>query len=223
MTDVPLETQQQNQACGQRIRLAITICGLKIPLFARKYKISVSSLYSIEKGLKILTPKMAERLAQALLQEGCVCRSSWLLSGIGSPPYTTKRAKFNTIPEPVVETLEELLSSELKILKEIQLFQSLHPSSTVVGIFDDAMEPFYAPGDYVGGYFQGDPALSVNKHCIVYLENGDQLVRRLVKGTTPGLYHLQATNPLTTVKNPLLFNQTIQKASPIVWHRKKDF
>lgn len=223
MTSTQTGYPQDGLDAGHRIRLAITLSGLKIPFFARKYKISVSSLYSIESGMKPLTRKMADRISCALLQEGCLCNPEWLLTRKGTPPSLSKKGGLYLVDETEAESVENLLSEDFKIFKEVTFFKSLYPGSEVMGMFDDAMEPFYSPGDFVGGTPQENIKQALNKNCILHLSTGDQLVRRLVKGSAEGVYTLQSVNPLTKTKDPVLYNQTIEKALPIVWHRRKDF
>lgn len=223
MTSIQTGYPQSNLDTGHRLRLAITLSGLKVPFFAKKYKISVSSLYSIENGIVPLTHKMADRISLSLLQEGCLCSSEWLLTGKGTQPSLSKKGELYLVNETEAESVENLLCEDFKIFKEITFFKNLYPESEILGVFDDAMEPFYSPGDFVGGFPQEDVKQALNKNCIIHLSAGDQLVRRLAKGSIEGSYNLQSVNPLTKTKDPILFNQTIKKAVPIVWHRHKNF
>lgn len=218
-----LDKRQGDKSYGQRLRLAVTLCGMKLPIFARRYKVSVSSLYSIEKGILPLTLKMATRISHALLQEGCLCSSEWLLYGSGAPPHLSQERGLYLLQPNDVQIIEEFLTPELKVLKEIDLFKSLHPNSIVVAVFDDTMQPFYSPGDYVGGYPVEESQHLINKDCIVFSEQGDQFIRRINTCNPKGSYNMQALNPYTKGKNLVLFDQTVEKVIPIIWHRKKDF
>ena len=125
------EHHQDNLGQGHRLRLAITLCGFKIPLFARKYKISVSSLYYIENGIKHLTNKMAERISHALLQEGCLCNPEWLLTSKGIPPSLSQKDGLYLVNETDIESLEDFSLNNFKILKEINFFKSLYCSTHI--------------------------------------------------------------------------------------------
>ena len=35
-----------NKECGKRVRIAITLCGMKLPAFGKKYKISFKILFT---------------------------------------------------------------------------------------------------------------------------------------------------------------------------------
>ncbi len=217
---------------GRRIRIAITQCGLKLPLFGRKYKIALSHLYALEKEERPLSQSIVERIASGVRQEGYFCTAEWIITGEGLAPCKESELKktilgsikdLTYVTSLLPSELESFISPELKILQEQALFHELHTNSVVVGIFDDAMEPFYCSGDYVGGIMREELSLALNKDCIIQLVNGDQLIRRLTNGSISGCYNLSATNPFTKISNPVIFDQQVENAAPIIWHRRKDY
>jgi hypothetical protein len=85
------------------------------------------------------------------------------------------------------------------------------------------MEPYYSIGDYVGGIVNSEKNIAKydKLNCIVQLENGDQLIRRIIKDKKEDLFTLFCINPTTTVSTPIIFDQKIIRVAPIIWHRKK--
>lgn len=206
--------------CGKRVRIAITLCGMKLPAFGKKYKISFSHLYAIEKGERSLNKKTAERIASGVRQEGYSCTLKWLLTGEDSPPL---KGGLKIAESEESNTLLSVLSPELKIMKETSFFQQLYNNSIVSCVLDNGMEPFYAMGDYVGGLFAENFKDAVGKDCIIITEEGDQLVRRLLKGSKRGYYTLFCVNPFTKESPPILFDHTIKTVAPIIWHRRRHY
>lgn len=209
-----------NKECGKRIRIAITLCGMKLPAFGKKYKISFSHLYAIEKGERALNHKIAERIASGVNQEGYACTLEWLLKGEGRSPFK-EEVKIDEKDESNAILSE--LSPELKIIKETSFFQKLHENSVVSCVLDNGMEPFYALGDYVGGIFLKDLKDAVGKDCIIITQNGEQVVRKLLKGNKTGAYTLACLNPFTKISPPVLFNHLVETAAPIIWHRRRHY
>lgn len=218
-----LEKKPILEGVGKRLRLAVTLCGLKLSIFGKKYNLALSNLYAIEKGERDLTKNLATRIAYAIKQEGYYCSIEWLLSGKGVPPCQLEeisQSKIVNLPTELSK-LTCSLSPEIKLMQEIGFFQKLYASSLVTGIFDDSMEPFYFEGDYVGGivnYVSFE--LLIEKHCIIELSNHIKVVRQLKRGNQPGTYNLFCVNPSTKNSEPVLFNQKPLSVTPIVWHRK---
>ena len=206
--------------CGKRVRIAITLCGMKLPAFGKKYRISFSHLYAIEKGERPLNQKTAERIASGVRQEGYSCTLKWLLKGEGTPPLK-EEIKTNELDES--DAVLSALSPELKIMKEAFFFQQLYSNSIVSCVLDNGMEPFYAIGDYVGGLFSENLKEAIGKDCIIITQKGEQLVRRLLKGSKMGRYTLVCMNPLTKASPPILFDYAIKTVAPIVWHRRRHY
>ena len=211
---------ETNKDCGKLVRIAITLCGLKLPAFGKKYRISFSHLYAIEKGERPLNQKTAERISSGVRQEGYSCTIKWLLKGEGLPPLK-EEIKANELDES--DSILSALSPELKVMKEASFFQQLYSNSIVSCVLDDGMEPFYSIGDYVGGSFSENIKDVIGKDCIIITQEGEQLVRRLLKGSKTGYYTLVCMNPLTKESPPILFDHTIKTVAPIVWHRRRHY
>lgn len=206
--------------CGKRVRIAITLCGMKLPAFGKKYKVSFSHLYAIEKGERALTQKIAGKIASGVRQEGYSCTIKWLLKGEGIPPL---KEEIRTGELDESGAILSALSPELKIIKEAAFFQQLYNNSIVSCVIDNGMEPFYAIGDYVGGSFSENLKDAIGKDCIIITQEGEQLIRRLLKGSKGGFYTLVCMNPLTKKAPPILFDHAIKTVAPIVWHRRRNY
>jgi hypothetical protein len=223
-TQTKPQSKPYNVESARRIRMAITLCGLKLPNFGRKYKLALSNLYALEKGERLLSENLAERIAFAVRQEGYYCSREWLLYGKGIPPCKEEDLRAGEVIKLPTELneLTTLLTPELKIMQEIGLFHKLHPSSVIVGVFDDGMEPYYSQGDYVGGNVKRGPDIEslLGKRCIVELADNNKIIRQLKRGNKKDYYHLACLNPSTQVAEPILFNQSILSAAAIIWHRR---
>lgn len=206
--------------CGKRVRIAITLCGMKLPAFGKKYRISFSHLYAIEKGERPLNQKTAERIASGVRQEGYSCTLKWLLHEEGPPPLK-EEIKTNELEES--DAILSALSPEIKIMKEASFFQQLYSNSIVSCVLDNGMEPFYAIGDYVGGSFAENLKDAIGKDCIIITQEDEQLIRKLLKGSKTGYYTLACTNPFTKIFSPILFDHAIKIVAPIVWHRRRHY
>lgn len=211
---------KEEKDCGKRVRIAITMCGMKFPAFGKKYKISFSHLYAIEKGERLLNKKTAERIANGVRQEGYACTARWLLTGNDNPPIKDK-IKTNEMGED--EALLSTLSPEIKVMKEAAFFRKLYVDSIVSCMLDDGMEPFYSIGDYIGGCFAKNIKDTIGKDCIITTQDGEELIRRLLKGSKPGVYTLMCLNPFTKVNPPILFDRTIKAVAPVIWHRRRHY
>ncbi|MBI5448550.1 MAG: hypothetical protein HY939_07510, partial [Gammaproteobacteria bacterium] len=104
---------------------------------------------------------------------------------------------------------------------EILFFRHQHPDATEYLIMDDSMLPFYLPGDYVCGIKRRAEQIEtvLKKSCILELEAGKKIVRRIEEGSHPQRYNLHCSNP----QHPqILHDVMLLSAAPIIWHRKKE-
>lgn len=199
-----------------RIRVAISLTGLKTFDFAKKSGIPKQTLWTWETGKIDLKQKAAIRLSEALSRFNVECSPTWLLTGQGEPPKVIEDA-----PNGILQNACELDREEISVVKEIAYFRSLNPNNIVVGIRDNSMSPFYKNGDYVGGI--NIPILDIkkayNENCIVTLNEGETLVRKLVKGEAKNGYIL-CTPHEEFSKSLVLADVEIQSVAVVVWHRR---
>ncbi len=205
------DPQSSPKARGKRLKMARMVLDLTRHSLEGKYQISASTVQSWESAKSGgLTRQGAVRILVALQQEGLNCSLEWLLYGVGMPPRLAS--------QPAVSAS---VPSE-NIIQELILFRSLNENALSIMLTDDGMSPHYQPGDYVAGRIRTGEAIKslINQDCIIETAHNEILLRRLKPGSQEGLYHLQCTNPETTVATFTLYNQQVKAAAPIIWHRR---
>ena len=211
---------------GERLRRARILAGLSTRReFEQKHDISANTLQGWEQGKNPLSIKGARRVAEALKKEGLICTIEWLVHGTGMPPRPFEMAQAGLREElHRDESLVEFNQREEQIIyREIQLFRQQTPNAIVLTIADDAMEPYYSIGDYIGGVqvFENEISHYVNSVCVLELENNLILPRYLQQGKAPNSFTASCTNPQTTASPLNIYNAKIISAAPIIWHRRK--
>ncbi len=212
---------------GERLKRARLLAGLETREMAERIiGISKNTLQGWEQNKNPLSKKGAETVTKKLKSLGWIISPDWLLRGNGLPPRSYEM--LNTgIKEPERHdlTFAELnLKEEERIYQETQLFNQQYPNSIVLTVIDNAMEPFYSIGDYVGGtkLYGEDIKKCLGKTCIVELENHAIIPRFLQAGNQEGQYSICCSNYKTTAAAPLVqFNTKILSTAPILWHRRK--
>lgn len=107
---------------------------------------------------------------------------------------------------------------------EHKTFIKIHTDVLSIEIHDDAMLPYYSPGEIISGRRINLQQLDslIGKTCIIQTENHGLLLRRLRAGTEPNTYDLLASNTNTSIAMPVLYNVAISGAAPIMWIRRQD-
>lgn len=212
---------------GERLRRARILAGISTRReFEKKYLISANTLQGWEQGKNPLSKKGAKRILEALKNEGLICSLEWLMNGVGVPPrpfeMTRSDAPFATDLDNFLNSLR--LQEEQSIYQELQAFKTNNPNSIIITISDDAMEPQFRSGDYIGGVRLTKPEdiqQYTGQPCIVELADHTITPRYLHADTEAGTYTLSCTN-FQSKHAPLnIFNAKIMSAAPILWHRKK--
>jgi len=211
---------------GERLKRARILAGLTTRReFEQTYHISANTLQGWEQGKNPLSEKGARRVVEALKKQGLICSIEWLLYGSGMPPrpYEMLNAGLKNAMQQDDGVHHQNLKEEERIYQEIQYFKQHNPNAIILSIADDAMEPHFSVGDYIGGVQIQNEELNqyLNTLCILELENNLILPRYLQAGTQEGLYNCACTNSRTTATPLNLFNVKIISAAPIVWHRRK--
>lgn len=157
------------------------------------------------------------KVINRVAQEGISCELDWLLHGEGQGPVVVKAANSGQNRESQHDRTVEYN----RINKELQPFIDHHNDALTHEINDDGMAPVFEPGDWVAGPLQLSDELSKlhNRPCIILLDTGDKLVRKLTVTENQGIV-LTCVNEATTVTNPVLFNVSYVLLAPVVWHRK---
>ena len=212
-------SDDQRVSAGRRIKMARTLAGISRKDLDDKYGISIHTLQSWELGRNPLTEKTASKLVEIFHNGGVSCSIQWLLEGLGKSPslLDSEFAPYPTINKDIAP----LFAQENTIQKEIDFFKANNPNAVVIMVSDDAMEPVYSTGDFVGGIQYRDP-LKINEcighDCIIEIGDGT-FFRRLMQRKNG--YSLVCVNAQTEIDEPVIFAKNILAATPIIWHRWK--
>ncbi len=221
-----MNIEQRLTTSGERLRRARILAGITTRReFEKRHCISANTLQGWEQGKNPLSEKGARRVVKAFKSEGLICSVEWLIHGKGMPPrpYEMVNAGVNESIRTDNALADLNLREEEAIYKETQIFKTENPNSIVMSIADDALEPHYSVGDYVGGTRLTHHAINqyLGSACIIELENNLILPRFLHAGTKEGTYILSCTNPKTKTAPLNYYNIRIVSAAPILWHRRK--
>jgi DNA-binding transcriptional regulator YiaG len=185
--------------------------------FSERTGISPNSLQNWEQGRNENTgvpEQSAKRLLEAFKKEGVDCSLEWLLYGLGNPPSSP----FSSSAAPLIKMQDE----DSIIKEELALFHTLNQNTIDAIINDDAMSPYFWPGDVVAGKYYENDAIkkALGLPCIVQTKTGGVFVRLLEEGESTEVYNLSCSNPQTITKT-LIKNVTLVKVAPVLWIRKK--
>lgn len=172
-----------------------------------------------------LPRKGAEKVLAAVAKKGVQCSLEWLMHEIGKGP--TLLPDFEQVFQDQQMTRTETISfttEEEKIIEELLVFKQHYKHVEELKITDDGMEPFYSKEDYVAGIkrFKKDIKSTIGFDCIVQIDNGKILLRRVRPGSNDNTFSLMCMNLNTTLKEPILPDVKLVSSAPIVWHRRKN-
>ncbi len=206
-------------SAGRRIKMTRTLAGLSRKDLEEKYGISAHTLQSWELGRNPLTDKAASKLVEIFHTTGVNCSMQWLMEGAGKSPALLA-SEFTPYP-PLDKDIAPLLGKEASIQREIEFFKTNNPNAIVIMVTDDAMEPRYSQGDFVGGTQYIIPKKineCIGHDCIIDTSEGT-FFRRLMQRKNG--YALVCLNPQTEAEEPVIFAKHILAATPVIWHRWK--
>lgn len=223
--------------CGKRLKQARLLAGLSRRALEERFNISANTIQAWEIARNPLSLKGAVKLASIFKDVGLYCTSDWLLTGEGVSPRLYNELSTSDA-SLTAEDISFYLAEEEAMGKEISCFQKVNYDAIVVNIIDDAMEPKYSIGDYVGGKrrYKEKIITAIGLDCIIQTVQNDLFLRRLVTATYINTMSdayaisrnlnsqatLTAINPKTTVSYPVLYNQLVLWVAPVIWHRKKN-
>lgn len=211
--------KNDTSAMGQRIKRARMLAGLSRKDLEEKHGVSVHTLQSWELGRNPINKSKAANLIEILHQYDVSCSVDWLLEGSGKGPSVLQN-EFKNYPF-LDEVVDNLFVSEQAIQKEIDFFKTNNPNAVVIMVSDDAMEPEYKPGDFIGGikFIDRDKKSEcVGYDCIAETTEGI-FFRRLIKSEDK--YLLACNNNRTSVSDPVISADSILSIAPVIWHRWK--
>lgn len=218
-------TSTSPEARGQRLLQLRELTGtdgksLSRAVIERKYGLSARTLKNWEYGHGTgLTERGAREIISIYQKENISCSVPWLMLGKGSPP---ERRPISMTHRPMSAEITDPINT---ISQEEKYFKSLHPEGTTFEVRDDAMIPFYRPGDIVGGVRSYTEEIDklLDCDCIVEIKTGEIWLRRLHRSTVPGQYNLYAINPSTKSERPTLYGVEVLSAALVMrhWRGKK--
>ncbi len=153
-----------------------------------------------------LSKRGAERVLARYQQLGIVCTEPWLLHGVGAPPCWQQDIDTNQTTGALQEIAQELL-----------LFTSKQPALDFY-VMDEAMMPFYEPGDTVAGYITDLQAANA-KHCIVLFADDGQHQKILGRVNLDG-NHITICYANRQCAARTIAIDKIASIAPVLWHRK---
>jgi transcriptional regulator with XRE-family HTH domain len=180
--------------------------------FADKCGFSAATLQAWEDGRYSVPKKSMVKYIKTLFDCGIITSSEWFINGQGLPPRPVNKFSIGSLTEKDA------------ILKEINFFETENKNPIITMIADDAMLPFFAIGDYVGGKLVAAEYAQryVGTFCIIKLISGETLVRKLKQGTEEGRFNLISTNLDTNAHAAFVLNCDILQLAQVIWHRKID-
>lgn len=211
---------------GDRLKRARILAGISTRReFEKKYHISANTLQGWEQGKNPLSKKGAKRIIEALKAEGLMCSLEWLMNGSGVPPRPFEINHSVSSEMDMENIFNQLnLQEEQAIYQELQTFKSHNPNPIIITVSDDAMEPQFHNGDYVGGIRMSKPEdiqHYLGQPCIVELIDHTILPRYIHFDHETGTYTLSCTNFQSKCSPLNIFNARIISVAPILWHRRK--
>lgn len=173
--------------------------------------------------------KRAAILVEALQAEGIKSSTEWIINGLGENPQKVLYHQITQLQEVLVdksraqnpETIEQL-----RIKAELEFFCNNNDWNTLyLTVSDDAMSPYFLPGDLVAGIKISDEQLNkiFGLNCIVRTKNNKTLLRQVQKSNTHGLFTLLSLNFHN--KQHLVLQQDVEliDIAPVVWFRRKKY
>lgn len=161
-----------------------------------------------------LTQKGAHKLITHLLEKGIKIDAAWLLEGSGHPPDFLND-QFD----------DQLIANEnLQIQTELDLFLKQNPQGISMIVEDDAMLPFFSPGDMVAGIKLKKREIFIEDeiNAIITIKDTDKnLIRKVKLGQTMHKFDIFPTNLNALSRPNIMHDVELTLFAPIIWIRKK--
>ena len=102
-------------------------------------------------------------------------------------------------------------------MEEVETPPGLNESTVAVKVSGDSMYPAYEDGDIIFYIRDGTDINEdecIGKQCIIKVSDGAIYIKRLSRGSAPGLYHLESHNA------PPMHDKTIEWATKVLYVKK---
>ncbi|MBN8828919.1 MAG: hypothetical protein J0H68_09450 [Sphingobacteriia bacterium] len=207
---------------GGRITFLRRLVGITRPDIEAKYGFKETTLYSYECGRKPITSNGLNKCLTIFRNEGIIVTEEWLKFGQGPDPVINADKTSLIIGK---SSSSFLSNKEIDIVQEIEFFKSIYPDLLFHFVNNAEMSPQFNAGDYIAGsYFTNEEYLKEmdsfhNIDCIIVLSSGEQIFRKIIVDSNKN-YSFNCNNP-SVAKDPFLYNLTIKKIAPVIFHRIK--
>ena len=189
--------------------------GISRPKFAKRYKITLSSLQGWEdKKYGGLPESGANKLVESFKAEGIhTLTIEWLMYGVGNDPFLQMEHLKLEEPGAIYQITEQK-----RIEQELYTFHKLNKNGVDLVISDDRMLPYVAKGDYVAGRWLSEEKMDhgIGLFCIIQLLTGKLFARFVDAGRKKGLYTLRCAH----LDSEIMHDVPLQAIAPILWIRK---
>ncbi len=194
---------------GNRLRAIRAFCSSSRNEFCEKTGLSESTLKAWENNVARLTKKGAALLVNIFQKQGIYCTEEWLLNGEGLSPL-----------RQVHEASNQNISEDVFLQQEVDSLKRYYQTSIFAHkISDFSMTPYFKMNDWVAGVLINAVDLPYfwNETIIADVEGHGILLRKLEKGTQPGLFNLLALNSSGA---DTLYDRRLKGGYQILWHRR---
>ncbi|MBN9542897.1 MAG: hypothetical protein J0G32_03775 [Alphaproteobacteria bacterium] len=190
--------------------------GLSRYSLSKKYKIPYSTLRQWEEASRI-SYDYVQRLIKLFNSINIIVSDDWLINGTGPEPYINKE----TDRLDLQTGHHQIQFDDVLALIEAKEYEKKYINSIVINISDQAMNPLFKPGDYVGGFVTStnNMDLWIGDFAIVILQDGSTLFRKILWSQPDKEVALVAINPLAKEHNRYVKISDIKHFAPLYWHR----
>ena len=196
---------------GERLRAIRAYCAASRQKFCKKTELSESTLKAWENDVARLTQKGARSLVGMFKGFGVFCTEEWLLEG--RTPSPLREMETN---DAALMTETQFVESEFNRLSKYynKVFQHF-------AVQDNYMAPMFKAGDVVAGVAitASDLPYLWDEMALVSVEGYGLMLRKVLKGSQPGLVTLVALNLPETHPQYAVTDVSPDEAFRIVWHR----
>ncbi|MFM2322885.1 MAG: hypothetical protein RLZZ225_1038 [Pseudomonadota bacterium] len=222
-TSRPLEIQERSN----RLRFLRKMAHLSMKEFAQHCNLGLTTINYWEQGYSSVTERGAKKVCKAMREEGIECSAIWLMTGYGEAPKITDSSKLSKLNYQALASLSRQEINEKKldypmenaeIKTELAVFKKHYPEHLILLIDNESMKPVYGAGDLVAGkkLTEKNMELAHGADCIVELEGGKLLLRRVKIAQVANSFDLYVINSDTSLEFPPLRNIKVLALAPII-------
>jgi transcriptional regulator with XRE-family HTH domain len=209
-------SEEEVQRISWRMKSARMLTGLTQENFAQENDISLTSLKCWEMGRAVPRQEGVTNYLNAVKRHGIDVSFDWIFYGSGpGPTYLEGTQLSKRGPE------SNYLEEQIKLFQDQVRSKGLNP--IILTVSDACMDPYYAVGDVVGGYYvaldkvlQKDSSLAIHsKPWLLGATDGSFILRFLVIADESNqiFYRENNTNPVKKLNSSLV--------GRVCWHHRQ--